>query len=575
MEPHYLLLFGESARDAASTEASLLARGFRCELRTPHACLYVSTATPVLRWPGHGVLIGRLFDRNGKAITLPFGLDSNAEEREHQVLHDSWGEYLLVQLAGSAEDPILRLLRDPSGAVPCVYQVTGKGGFVTSDIALAAHLGLYHKTVDWAAMAHGLAYPYLRTGRTTLDQLRELLPGFVLHCDGTGSSTRMAWTPWRFVSSDRRHEDRDAAAADIRSAVSMVVCALTAADRKLVVELSGGLDSSIVAVCLREQAAAATFCTLVMPVAGTDERPYARLVTDALATELVTQQVGFQNVRFDFPLAPSAVLPAMGILQNAVNEAWEVAGAAHAADSYVSGGGGDTVFCYLKTAAPAADAFRENGLLAGITAIEDLSTLHQCTFWTALRLTLRKLARPGRDVWKQDRRFLAMEHVPEAPEHHGWLDMPVDALPGDREKIQDLIGTQLFRDTAPRRGGRSMHFPLLSQPVMEACLRVPSWMWINRGRNRAVARDAFSDRLPLAVRDRRSKGSYTGYMAAAYARNRQGMRRFLGEGQLAAHGLLDHAALMDFLDHELAPRDLSFLRVFDLCAAENWARQQV
>jgi asparagine synthase (glutamine-hydrolysing) len=154
------------------------------------------------------------------------------------------------------------------------------------------------------------------------------------------------------------------------------------------------------------------------------------------------------------------------------------------------------------------------------------------------------------------------------------MDAPPDALPGDREKILDLIGNQLFRDAAPRGMGRSMHFPLLSQPVMEACLKVPTWMWIANGRNRAIARQAFADQLPRGILDRRSKGSYTSYMAAIYMRNKQKMREFLEEGQLHDHGLLDHSALVNFFARDLAPRDLSFLRIFDLCAAENWARQQ-
>ncbi len=574
MERKYILLLGEELTSSEWLEPVLHAQGLRSELHSRHARLFVSAATPLLRLPSGGVLIGRIFDRQGNAVVDASGFNGTADECEHRLLSDTWGEYLAVHMADNDEGHMVRLLRDPSGAVPCLHRFKGGSGFATSDIVLATHLGIHRKEVDWQAMAHGLAFPYLRTGRTTLKHVRELLPGSTLVCHGDEVSAHAAWSPWNLVSKGVRHVDRDAAIADVRTAVSAAVAALSASDRRLVVELSGGLDSSIVAACLAGDAARATFCTLVMPVTGTDERPYARLVTDALGCSLTTQKVGFENVRFDFPLSPSAVVPAMGILQNAVNDAWEEAGTGCDADSYLSGGGGDTVFCYLKTAAPAADAFRENGPVAGLTAVRDLSALHQCTFWKAMRLTLRKLHNPPSGTWRKDSRFLSPTHTPDTPDHHPWLDMPAGALPGDREKIQDLVGTQLFRDTAPRSAGRSMHFPLLTQPVMEACLRVPTWMWIDGGRNRAVARDAFADQLPRGILERRSKGSYTGYMAAVYTRNKHGMRRFLGEGQLAAHDLLDCRALADFLDRELAPRDLSFLRIFDLCAAENWARQQ-
>jgi asparagine synthase (glutamine-hydrolysing) len=213
--------------------------------------------------------------------------------------------------------------------------------------------------------------------------------------------------------------------------------------------------------------------------------------------------------------------------------------------------------------------------MAGVAAIRDLATLHQCTVWKAGRLTFKKLRQSSRRTWRRDDTLLNPACLATAPDHHPWMSAPADVLPGDREKVYDLIGTQLFRDATPRGHSRSMRFPLLTQPVMEACLKVPTWMCISNGRNRAVARDAFADRLPRGILDRRSKGSYTGYMAAVYARNKSQMREFLEEGQLGAQGLLDRPALAKFFASELAPRDLSFLRIFDLCAAENWARQQL
>jgi asparagine synthase (glutamine-hydrolysing) len=99
-------------------------------------------------------------------------------------------------------------------------------------------------------------------------------------------------------------------------------------------------------------------------------------------------------------------------------------------------------------------------------------------------------------------------------------------------------------------------------------------MWVAGGRNRAVARLAFSDTLPEHVLHRRSKGSFSQYNAAIYRRNKNAMRRFLLEGQLQAHDLLDKEALSDFFDRPLSPRDRSFMRVVDLCRVENWVRHQ-
>jgi len=551
----------------------LHAAGMVCKLESASTRVFVSGDVPTLVIPGHGVIIGQIFTRSGQPILQRLDIDGSACKLADHLLQNIWGDYLAV-LTDRDDRLAITLLRDPSGAVPCFYSLSEGEGFFTSDIGLAVDLELYRKEVNWQAIAHSLNFPYLKTTRTALKCVSELLPGSMLTYRGSDVSARSAWSPWRFVEKGVRHKDPRMAAEYVRAAVSNVVTALSARDGRFVVQLSGGLDSSIVASCLHEASLRATFCTLVMPVAGTDERPYARLVTEALGRDLFQVEVGFGDVRLEFPVPRSSVVPAIGILQNTTNEAWETARIQYGADNFFSGDGGDTVFCYLKTAAPAADAFKERGIMAGIAAIEDLADLHRCTVFKAGRLTLKKMLRRPRKAWKEDRTLLHPACVTTVPERHPWMDAPRGALPGDREKIYDLIGTQLFRDATPRDMEHSTHFPLLSQHVMEACLNVPSWMWIADGQNRAVARQAFAGLLPQGILDRRSKGSYTGYMAAVYMHNRLRIREFLEEGQLCAHDLVDRHALADFFAKELVPHDLSFLRVIDLCAAENWVRQQ-
>lgn len=576
MNCRYIILTGDRSNRSSDytlqLDRLLRAAGMICKLESASIRVFASTDVPTLAIPGRGLLIGQIFTKDGQPISQPLDTDGSAHELASRLLQNAWGNYLAV-LVDRDDISAIALLRDPSGAVPCVYSLADGEGFITSDIGLAVDLGLYRRKVNWRAIAHGLTFPYLKTARTALQGVWELLPGCILTCRGRNVSVRSAWSPWRFVERSVRHTDPRVAAEDVRVAVSSVVRALSTGDDRFLVELSGGLDSSIVATCLHQALTRTAFCTLVMPVAGTDERPYARLVTEALGRELFSIEIGLDNVHLEFPVPRSSVIPAVGILQNVINEVWEAAGNRYGVGGFFSGAGGDTVFCYLKTAAPAADAFRERGVIAGITAIKDLADLHRCTVFKACRLALRKLSRPHM-LWKEDRTLLNPAWTMATPEQHPWMAAPLSALPGDREKIHDLIGNQLFRDATPRGLNRSMHFPLLSQPVMEACLKVPTWMWIADGQNRAIARQAFADHLPQAISDRRSKGSYTGHIAGIYTRNKLKIREFLEEGQLCVHDLLDRPSLANFFAKDLVPRDLSFLRIFDLCAAENWTRQQ-
>lgn len=535
--------------------------------------LYTAENTPVLPLASGGVLIGHVFPREQGATCATVdlaGLPSRHRLVDY-LIDRFWGEYLVL-LPPAHDSDATTVLRDPSGGVDCVYALRER--FITADISIAVRSGLYRREIDWDFIRSNVVYPHHKAGATGLAGLRELLPGCQIHVSASTEAIEQAWSPWSFVAAPHRHRDRREAQAEVRRAVSSTVTRWADTDRSVLLELSGGLDSSIVAACLRDANAHAACCNLVTPVPGADERRYASSMADRLGAELHIETLGFDETHLDFPPPPHAVAPSTWFLQHAANALNEAIGARLGIHSFFSGGGGDTVFCYTRTAAPAADAFRERGTLAGIRAIRDLAELHQCTFWRAGRLALRKRFAPPKPPRKPDMSFLSAACAQATLEPHPWFDAPDDALCGDRERIVDLAGTQVFRDGLARGAKWQMRMPLLSQPVVEACLKVPSWMWIAEGRNRAVARDAFADALPPDILHRRSKGTFMNYAGAFYRRNKRRLRDYLLTGQLEAHGLLDSDALRQFFERDLAARDDRFMRIFDLCAIENWIRYQ-
>ncbi|GGK03167.1 lasso peptide isopeptide bond-forming cyclase [Luteimonas terricola] len=570
----YVVLFGQHCKgEGSAVDEALRDIGLQPKLASRRFTLYASADTPVFRLSSNGgAFVGHVFSHDGRTLAGTELLDASPRRKlAHHVVDNYWGEYLLIQ-APIDDTEATMIMRDPSGGVGCAYSL--REGFATSDISIAIRAGLYAKRVDWESVQGCLLYPQLKTGRTALAGLQELLPGCQLHIREQAATTEEAWSPWDFVSPQRRHVDRREAQAAVRRAVTSTVKRWAETDESLLLELSGGLDSSIVAACLLEVNARVACCNLVTPVPGADERRYARLMSDLLRTELHVATLGFENARFDFPPPPHAFAPSTWFLQHASDELNESIGRQLGVKSFFSGGGGDTVFGYTRTAAPAADAFRELGMIAGIKATHDLAELHQCTFWKAGRLALRKLTLPPKPPRSADRTFIAKAPTEDAVALHPWLAAPDNALAGDRERIFDLAGTQVFRDGVSRGAKWQLRMPLLSQPVVEACLKVPSWVWITDGRNRALARDAFADILPPAVLHRRSKGTFVNYSGAVFRRNRSQLRDYLLAGELEGHGLLDTDGLRRFFDRDLAARDESFMRIFDLCAVENWVRHQ-
>jgi asparagine synthase (glutamine-hydrolysing) len=487
------------------------------------------------------------------------------------LLDRYWGEYVLFQPADYDADGTT-LMRDPSGGIACACSLQSGNGFITSDLAIASSLGLYRDRIDWGFVRHCLIYPHMKISRTGLADISELLPGCILSIDGKRTSTKLDWSPWRFVAPKERQSDPIAAAQMIREATTLVVRAMAETDRTVLLELSGGLDSSIVGACLKDARAQVACCTAITPLPGADERRYASQMAVQLSIELQQQTLDFVDADIAFQLPQHSLRPAAWALGHAVARAMDHAAERQGVNSLFSGGGGDTVFSYLRTAAPAADAFRMAGFSTGCRAVVDLSKLHHCTVAKATRLTLRKLYRKPRSPHTPDNTFLSRTSIVVPSEPHPWFLVPPNVSPGDRERIFELAGTQIFGDSMLRSGGRRVRFPLISQPVMEACLRVPSWLWISGGRNRAVARAAFSRQLPYEVLHRQSKGTFMNYTFAMYRRNKDTIRRFLLDGHLRSQGLLDLQTLNHFLESPLPTRDHSFMRIFDLCMIENWVR---
>ncbi|WP_460989158.1 asparagine synthase-related protein [Sphingobium sp. TomTYG45] len=307
--------------------------------------------------------------------------------------------------------------------------------------------------------------------------------------------------------------------------------------------------------------------------ASATNSPYARAT--AAATGLVlsehnvaadvdlTRPVTTQSAR---PGIPQILAPADRLLGDTAR--------ADGVEAFVSGTGGDCVFCAPGSAAPAADALRLFGPGGRfLRAVRHIAEVHDTSLWIAGSMAWRQAHRPPiHRVWPGSDAFLARDVLPCEPDFHPWLVEPDDALPGRRSHVRAVVAAFAHLDGYARHAVAPSLFPLLSQPVMETCFRIPTWMWIDGGRDRAIARQAFGDVLPAKVIDRRSKGGMDAYCLRNFEANRARLEPYLIEGHLAGAGLLDRPAVAAYLRQSVGSRDPRFYRLLPIIDAEAWAR---
>jgi asparagine synthase (glutamine-hydrolysing) len=113
---------------------------------------------------------------------------------------------------------------------------------------------------DLHFLRHWLCFPFLRTAATGVAGVRELLPGTAVR--GAGAPATV-WSPWDHTKPGP-FATFDEAAQALRDALLHCVPALVPATGKIVLQLSGGLDSSIIAAALataERRFSAVTFAT--------------------------------------------------------------------------------------------------------------------------------------------------------------------------------------------------------------------------------------------------------------------------------------------------------------------------
>ena len=574
---HPYIAFLRRPRRAASGRIERAVEGFAHSpylatlYDSPTITVFGAPDAPHLLLPGRqGIVVGHLFERetcqavddSGKP-----GLDQPAAD----FVRNYWGGYLALRSHRDAAE----ILRDPSGAVPCYHAEIDDWHVVTSSPSLLVDSGLVKVDIDWTIIAQALVFRDLRPARTALRGIAEIQPGLRARVFPPGLQTECVWSPWMFTAGTEEIHDSDEATALVSQAVRGCIGAWGGRFDNPLVEISGGLDSAIVAAGLARIGRPLRAVTFKAVVGDPDETPYAAAVADHLGAVITTLLPDPGDVDLARSEAADLARPNARSFAQALDCPERAIARALRADAFFSGGGGDNVFCYLRSVAPVIDRWRRQGVGRGLfTTANDMAILTETSPWEAWYRTVRRLLRRSATPdWVADTTLLAAAatNALPLPAGHPWMPVPAGTLPGKRAHVLSLIRVQNHLDAHERQDIAPIVFPLLSQPVMEACLRVPSWLWCAGGRNRAIARAAFAGDLPESVVARQSKGAFDNLCTQILSRRRDTMREMLTGGMLARQGLLDVEAVSALLA-ESVPDGLSVTRLLMLADVEAWTR---
>lgn len=577
MSRYLILAFAQIGESEQILKQIAADTGLREVYRGDHITLFSDEPETILRLPaGSGAIVGTLFSRreNSKKIAR---FDDNQiidilEDPIRSLRDDYWGAY--VALADRSSN--VKILRDPSGAIPCYYTAIGKMIACASDVSTLIGAGFVRPSVNWRFVGKSLYHVQLPTAETGLSGICQLQGGCMLTIGAGGVAQSLFWSPWDYVATDR-HANSQQCATDLFQLVSSTIKTWTSCYSRPLVGLSGGLDSSIVAECLARTGIEVTCMTAVTDDPAGDERFYARDVCTAIGAKLIESSYLDADINISESTAVAIPIPSGKSHEQAYNKIVREAAASAGADSFFVGAGGDNVFYSTHSARPLVDRYRDQGLsIALIPTVRDICQITGASIWEVIAEAVRIPRKFASGLpWQMAEKYLHRDFLNSEcgqPIEHPWFSPPESTSVGKKGHVAQILRALHHIEHRDKNLSVPMISPLLSQPVMEFCLSVPSWWAVEGGRDRAIARKAFSNALPPAVLRRLGKGGPDGFVAQFINMHRSSIAERLLDGLLSKHGLLDRYTIEQALRPGQKVDASDCPRIMALLDTEAWVR---
>ncbi|MCD9007505.1 asparagine synthase C-terminal domain-containing protein [Luteimonas sp. XNQY3] len=583
---------GEAARAAARLKAQVhatLGPSVRC-LETQAFGLY---ALDEFRG---GPCIHPLKDRDGQVIGAVFGtLFAKSATPGSQVaptqlgvaaartllasegrsiVKDYWGSYVaFIQGADGTA-----VIADPTSSIPCFHTERSGVTLVFSHLEKCAFLDKRAFTINYGFIARVLAYDKIQNGETGLNEVRELLGGERLRISTSGQSTDLIWDP-RDVARDVHEPALEDAAAELRETTRWVVNAWGRCFEKITVNLSGGLDSSIVLACLAhaDDPARVNAVHFIMGASDATEHRYARSIAHHVGCELIEMLEAPGRPLPGLHEHPATVRPYRQFLAREM--ASRIGANAEIGTALFTGQGGDHLFLHSNSALGFADYLQHHPLgREGPAELLRAARLSEKSIWRVLRECLpyslgkahRSSVVEGIAKRKTGVNQRAFQHLTAEDCMPAWTRHAQGLSPGKFDQVSSLVHLYQVRETLDQYGSKDTIHPLVSQPLIELCLRLPTYLLCANGRSRGLARTAFTGLLPEGIRLRTSKGESTKFFVENLKANSHVLVEALAEGELADQGLISRAEVKAFVernDYKIRPFGFMMLPYYSI---EAW-----
>jgi asparagine synthase (glutamine-hydrolysing) len=477
-------------------------------------------------------------DFDGKAIALlGFALQKSDDEIDppivfnhniaHAVsstagkwlLHKAWGQYLAFVF-----NPSLRehsIVRDPTGAVPCYFHNSSTGTLFFSDRQDAQPL-LPAPSLNKDYFLETMLNARIDKSQTGLMGINEVLPGEIWKKLTITEGRHIGWRPYDFMIYNKSDINCRNYADLLRNSLTKSAASLAARYEHILVPI-GGLDSSIILSCLSKgptRPKISLFTYFTNDAAG-NETHYTQDVADYFGLKLDKIFLDPNNIDFCRVMTSNRQPKAERIFDFGDQAASPLKfGRYESGEAVFTGVGGDTILFQSAGSLPMWDHVHHNGIdRNSLTVLKNTMRGSQQSVLRIIHSSLlQKIYKSsGNDIIKEfimgsydDRWFNNIYTDGRDPLsfiNPGLLSNEIFPRGSILHMLLNCYMTMPPRNPLNDFGHLPHHHIFWTQPIIETCLAIPSWILNCEGKDRGLARQAFSRHLPDTMLRRYSKGT--------------------------------------------------------------------
>lgn len=529
-----------------------------------------------------GVVIGSLFSKKSGANDRPRPEAALNMREVKRIVSTSgmslidcfWGSY--VAFVQTDRETIV--IRDPTGGVRCYYARWNNTLVFFSHLEDCVATKPMPLSIDWRHVGAYLQFDRVVTSTTGFQEVAQLRGGECAAVRGDVSRTYFCWSPERICKSDAI-DDTKIAGRLLRATVLDCVTTWASCYSSVLHDLSGGLDSSIVLTCLAkaDRTRVLSF-NVYSDVPEGDERYFARLAAKHVDCELMERLLEPPDptglkLNVDDVATPTLAtfVPENDAFRAALCDERGI-------QAIFSGQGGDHLFQQGVSSLIPAEYIGRHGMF------------HR-QLWRLIVGTARTTGKPVSDIARSALRHAhgnaeydpyvifkpatfvrsdVRDLIDPAAIRHPWVDEATSLSRIKLQQIFSLVDCQILTSLDCKYA--ALVHPLISQPIIEACLRIPGYVLADGGRDRALYRKAFRSDLPEAIVTRTQKGGANSYFYNIIDNSLSLMRELLLDGDLVRAGLLDRASTERALTRKEILRPGQVIPILTAFRAEVWTQ---